>query len=65
MVPIPPISYSSSSSAKSSLDQTGAAFSGSGSGAWTVNEGGAQISGGIAPWMLVAALGAAWLIFKK
>jgi hypothetical protein len=61
---IPSLSFSSSSSAKSSLDQSGAAFSGSGGGNWTVNEGTAAPSG-IAPWMLIAALGVAWLIFKK
>lgn len=64
-VPIPPLNFNSSSSAKSALDQSGSIFHASGDGDWVVNQGGAQLTG-ISPWLIAAlALGAVWFLTRK
>lgn len=68
---LPPLSFSSSSSAKSgdsSLTQGGSLFSASGAGDWNVNIAGAGPSiqaSGASLLLLAAVLGAAWLLLKK
>lgn len=64
MTQLPPLNLNSSSSARSGLDANGSIFHASGDGDWVVNQGGAQLAG-MSPWLLLAAMGALWLILKR
>lgn len=71
MLPIqlPPLNFQLSSSATSFMDQAGAQY-GASNGAWNVNLAGSGVSlqsasAGLNWWLIAAAAGAAWYLFRR
>lgn len=69
---MPPLNFSSTSSASGKLDSSGSGYSLGGSGDWNVNVGGAGTSfqgagsTAVPQWVwLVAGLGAVWILTQK